>query len=184
VFHLAARVAIRSSFDFVVDDTMTNVSGTASILRAAQQSGSVQKVISTSSMAVYADASDPAPIAETHPAVPISPYGISKLASESLTHVMASAAGIKSVVLRLFNTYGTGQRLSPYVGAVTIFANRLLKGEAVTIYGDGQQARDFVHVDDIASGFLCAMDSEVSAETINIGSGQARTVNTVFEVIR
>ena len=183
LFHLAARVAIRSSFDFVVEDTMCNVAGTASILREAVMAGSVRKVISASSMGVYSDSDAPVPVTENHPTNPVSPYGISKLALEQLTHCMAAAAGMDSVVLRLFNTYGPGQRLSPYVGVITIFINRLRADEQPTIFGDGHQARDFVHVDDVVSGFLGAMDSGVSGETCNIGTGLPHTVNQVFESV-
>lgn len=183
VFHLAARVAIRSSFDFVVEDTTANVAGTAAVLRAAQRSNSVRRVIFTSSMAVYSDAPSPAPVAETHPTRPLSPYGISKLAGEDLTHCLCAASGMESAVVRLFNTYGAGQLFSPYVGVVTIFVNKLLRGEIPTIFGDGMQARDFVHVEDIVSGFLCAAGSEVSGETFNIGTGVATTVDDVYEIV-
>lgn len=183
VFHLAARVAIRSSFEFVVEDTMANVSGTASVVRAAQRSGSVRKVVSTSSMAVYSDAPSPAPVSESHPVIPVSPYGISKLAAESLTHNMCGVAGLDSVVLRLFNTYGPGQKFSPYVGVVTIFVNKLAASETPVIFGDGLQARDFVHVQDIVRGFVCAMQAQVSGETFNIGTGRATTVNEVYRLV-
>lgn len=181
VFHLAARVAIRSSFKFVVEDTMTNVAGTASVLRAAQLAGTVRKVITASSMAVYADSPERRSVDENHPTEPISPYGISKLAAERLTHSMCAHAGIQSVVLRLFNTYGAGQRLSPYVGAVTIFINKLRLGECPIIFGDGEQCRDFVHVEDVAAGFAKAMESDTSGETFNIGSGVPRSVNQLLE---
>jgi UDP-glucose 4-epimerase len=180
VFHLAARVAIRSSFDFVVEDTTTNVAGTASVLRAAQRSRSVSKLIFASSMAVYSDPPSPEPIAETHLTRPLSPYGISKLAGEELTHSLCAAAGIASVVLRLFNTYGPGQLFSPYVGVVTIFVNKLSRSETPLIFGDGCQARDFVHVDDIISGFVRAMEVGDTGETFNIGTGKATTVNEIF----
>ena len=183
LFHLAARVAIRSSFDFVVEDTMTNVAGTASILRAAWKIGSVRKVIAASSMGVYSDSASPDPVAESHPTEPASPYGISKLALEKLTHNMASTAGFESVVLRLFNTYGPGQSLSPYVGVVTIFVNKLRSGAQPTIFGDGQQARDFVHVDDVVSGFLAAMRAKVPGSTFNIGTGRARTILDVYRAV-
>lgn len=183
VFHLAARVAIRSSFDFVVEDSMANVCGTAAILRASQRAGLVKKIISTSSMAVYADVSDPIPIPETHSTQPISPYGISKLAAEQLTHSFGASTGIDTVVLRLFNTYGKGQKYSPYVGVVTIFINKLRAGEKAIIFGDGEQARDFVHVEDVVSGFLGAMDADVRQQTFNIGTGIPRTVNSVYDTI-
>ncbi|RIL07162.1 MAG: hypothetical protein DCC71_04095 [Proteobacteria bacterium] len=180
VFHLAARVAIRSSFDFVVEDTQVNVAGTASVLRAAARAAGVRRFVTTSSMAVYADAPSPAPIDERHPTVPVSPYGISKLASESLVHLMCGQRGIGSACVRLFNTFGPGQALSPYVGVVTIFVNKLRAGERATIYGDGEQCRDFVHVDDVVRGFLCAMDGATTGETYNIGSGVATSVNQVL----
>lgn len=179
VFHLAARVAIRASFAGMVDDTMTNVVGTARVLQAAQAAG-VRKVIITSSMAVYADAAAPVPLDEQHPTEPISPYGISKLAAERLTHTLCAQAGMQSVVLRLFNTYGAGQALSPYVGVVTIFANALQQGQAPTIFGDGEQCRDFVHVADVVQGFIGAMEADVSGETFNIGTGVATSVNDVL----
>jgi UDP-glucose 4-epimerase len=112
VLHLAARVAIRSSFDYVVEDTMTNVGGTATVLRAAQRSGSVRRFVTASSMAVYADSADGRLITELHPTHPLSPYGASKLCAESLTHQMCTHSGMGSVVLRPFNTSGDGQRLS------------------------------------------------------------------------
>jgi len=180
LFHLAARVAIRSSFEFAVEDAQTNLAGTASLLRAAARSGSVRKVVAASSMAVYADAPQRKPVEESHPTVPLSPYGVSKLAAERLTHLMSAHAGMQSVVLRLFNTFGPRQALSPYVGVVTIFISRLLRGDQPIIFGDGEQCRDFVHVRDVANGFIAAMEAEVSGETCNIGSGQARTVNQVL----
>lgn len=184
LFHLAARVAIRSSFEFAAEDARVNAAGTASVVTAAVRLGDVRRVIATSSMAVYADSPDGRLVAETHPTSPTSPYGISKLAAERLTHLICARAGISSCVLRLFNTYGRGQALSPYVGVVTIFANQLRAGQRPTIFGDGGQCRDFVHVDDVVQGFLRAMDAATTGESINIGSGEPVTVNQVFDAVR
>lgn len=184
VVHMAARVAIRSSFDFVVEDTMANVVGTANLLRAATSSGSkVRKFLLASSMAVYADSPAPDPIAESHPVLPVSPYGVSKLAAEMLVRQMCTEAGIDSGTLRLFNTYGTGQTLSPYVGVVTIFANAMREGKAPTIFGDGEQRRDFVHVEDVAHGFIQALFHTTAGETFNIGSSTGLSVNEVYRAI-
>lgn len=184
VFHLAARVAIRSSFEFAVEDARINFVGTVSMLRAAHAAGGVRRFVGTSSMAVYADAPSPDPIPETHPTAPISPYGISKLGAEQLVHTLGGQAGFSTAVLRLFNTYGPGQALSPYVGVVTIFANALLRGEAPSIFGDGEQRRDFVHVDDVVRAFVGALDAPVSGETFNVGTGVATSVNEVFAAVR
>jgi nucleoside-diphosphate-sugar epimerase len=184
VFHLAARVAIRSSFEFAFEDATTNVAGTARILRAVEDAKTPRKVIVASSMAVYADADGPTPIGEGHPATPISPYGVTKLAVERLTHLMCARIGIPSIALRLFNTYGPGQALSPYVGVVTIFIDALSRGERPTIFGDGEQRRDFVHVEDVARAFVNSMDAPVARGTYNIGSGHGLTVNEIFSSIQ
>jgi UDP-glucose 4-epimerase len=183
VVHFAARVAIRSSFDFAVEDTHTNVVGTAAVMRAAQRCGAA-RVIAASSMAVYADHERAQPIGELHPTRPISPYGISKLAAEQLVLGMGRAAGVGSVVLRFFNTYGPGQALSPYVGAVTIFTHAIAAGRVPVIYGDGEQCRDFVHVADVVQAVLAALDSPVSGEIFNVGTGVATSVNRVCTLVR
>jgi UDP-glucose 4-epimerase len=184
VFHLAARVAIRSSFEFAFEDAMTNVAGTARILRAVEDAKTPRKVIVASSMAVYADAHDATPIGENHSTAPISPYGVSKLAVEGLTHVMCARLRIPSVVLRLFNTFGPGQALSPYVGVATIFIDALSHGQRPTVYGDGEQRRDFVHVEDVARAFVNSMDATVERGTYNIGSGKGLSVNDVLSSIQ
>lgn len=183
VVHLAARVAIRSSFEFVVDDVLTNAAGTAAVLATARAAKTVRKVVTASSMGVYADAEGPRPISEEHPTCPRSPYGVSKLAAERLTHLVCAAAGMDSVVLRLFNTFGPGQAFSPYVGVVTIFVNAIARGETPVIYGDGEQCRDFVHVDDVVQAFCKALDAPVSGETFNIGTGVATSVNEVLALV-
>lgn len=185
VVHLAARVAIRSSFDFAVEDTLVNVVGTAAVMRAARWSGTVRRVVGASSMAIYADHASAAPIDEDHPTRPISPYGISKLAVEQLIHGMSAGSGIGSTVLRFFNTYGPGQALSPYVGVVTIFAHALRDNKVPTIFGDGGQCRDFVHVSDVAQALLLALDAhDVSGQTFNVGTGVATSVNRLYELVR
>ena len=184
VCHLAARVAIRSSFEFAVEDAETNYAGTASVLRASAVVGGLRKVVTTSSMAVYADAPSASPIPETHPTVPVSPYGVSKLAAERLTHLMCERSGQESVVLRLFNTYGPRQAYSPYVGVVTIFTTKIRRGETPLVFGDGEQSRDFVHVADVVQGYLAALAADVSGETFNIGTGVSTSIRSVLQHVR
>ena len=185
IIHLAARVAIRSSFEFIVEDTTTNVVGTASLLRAisAAEPPRVRKFLFASSMAVYAEGAPHRGVDENHAVAPLSPYGVSKYAAELLVQQVCASAGIDAGILRLFNTYGNGQALSPYVGVVTIFADAMRQGRAPTIFGDGEQCRDFVHVEDVAQGFVKALGVSNNGQIYNIGSGQGRTVNEVFSAI-
>lgn len=184
LIHLAARVAIRSSFEFIVEDANTNVVGTASLLRAASsEAAHTRKFLFASSMAVYGESQAGSKVSEQHTIAPLSPYGVSKYAGEMLVRQVCAASHIDAGILRLFNTYGRGQRLSPYVGVATIFANAMRQGKAPTIFGDGEQCRDFVHVEDVAQAFVQAMHSDCEGEVFNIGSGRGYTVNTVYRAI-
>ena len=182
VFHQAAMVSIRASLDKCYEDAQTNLMGTLNVLRCCENSR-VKKFIFASSMAVYADATKAEPIDEAYLPEPLSPYGISKLAAEKYIHLLCSINNIQSVVLRYFNTYGTRQTLSPYVGVITIFINKLLKGESPVVFGDGNQIRDFVYVGDIARANILAMDKDITRETLNIGTGIPNTVNQVAALL-
>ncbi|MGD9645712.1 MAG: NAD-dependent epimerase/dehydratase family protein [Pirellulales bacterium] len=183
VYHLAARVSVRDSFDYLVEHNTTNVTGTLVQLRGAAQAG-VRRFVLASSMAVYADAAPGTRNTEDHPTRPLSPYGISKMAAEEYVLLGAPAFGIEPVVLRFFNTYGPRQAYSPYVGVVTIFITRLLQGLPCSIYGDGEQCRDFVHVSDVVQACLAAgIRSAAVGQRINVGSGQRTTVNELASLL-
>lgn len=180
VFHLAAVVSVRASIDNFVTDAEVNVLGTLRLLEAMQQhSGQIRKAVLASSMAVYADSAAAAPLPESWSTHPVSPYGAGKLAAEHYWHLLCAQAGIESTALRLFNTWGPGQTPSPYVGVLTHFARRLLEGEPLQIFGDGEQRRDFVHVEDVAQAFVRVLDSSASGKTLNVGTGLATSVNEV-----
>ena len=184
IIHLAARVAIRSSFEHIVQDTHTNVVGTATLLNAlGSNPGNVKKFLLASSMAVYSEGSADAAIKETHPIKPLSPYGTSKYAAELLVQQACARVGVDAGILRLFNTYGNGQALSPYVGVVTIFANAIKAGTTPQIFGSGEQCRDFVHADDIAQGFTKALSHQNNGQVYNLGSGVGLSVNQVYAAI-
>lgn len=182
VFHEAARVSVRSSFKDFYQDAETNFMGTLNLLRNCAN-GSVKKLIFASSMAVYADSAKPAPITEGHITEPISPYGIAKLAAEKYCIQMAENIGIDCHVLRYFNTFGPGQTFTPYVGVITIFVRKLLQGEVPTIFGDGEQRRDFVHVSDIVAANLLAMKSSRRYDVFNVGTGRATSVNEIAALL-
>lgn len=181
VFHLAAVVSVRASVEKFVPDARVNLMGTLTLLEAAARAR-VGRFIFASSMAVYADSPAPIPIRESYDTRPISPYGIAKLAAEQYIHTLAPQFGFESVVLRYFNTYGSGQRFTPYVGVITIFCRRLLAGKAPVIFGDGEQRRDFVHVDDVADATLAALQAPGGA-TFNVGTGRATSVNEIAALL-
>jgi UDP-glucose 4-epimerase len=180
VIHLAAQVTIRGSFERFYDDLDTNLMGTANILRCLDRSR-IKWFTLASSMAVYADCSSPMSISESYSTEPLSPYGVSKLAAERVCRQMLGAAGIPLTVLRFFNTFGPGQTYTPYVGVITIFITKLLRGEVPQIFGDGEQQRDFVHVGDITDGVLGSLGK--AEGTFNLGSGTPRTLNTLATLL-
>jgi UDP-glucose 4-epimerase len=180
VFHLAAQVTIRGSFDRFYEDLDTNVMGTARLLQALDPS-LVKWFVLASSMAVYADADGPQPIDESHPTVPLSPYGCGKLAAEGVARQVLAARGIPVTALRFFNTFGPGQTYTPYVGVITIFVKRLLGGETPVIFGDGEQRRDFVHVDDIVAGTMAAPGR--TPGTYNLGTGRGTSLKTLAALL-
>lgn len=184
VFHLAARVSVRQSVEEFYEDAETNLMGTLCVFRAAAVEG-VRRLAFASSMAVYADSPPGSPVTEGHAVEPKSPYGLGKLAAERYVQMMAPEVGLEPVILRLFNTYGTRQTCTPYVGVVTIFVNRILAGEPAVIFGDGEQRRDFVHVSDVARGFLKAAESpNAPGEVFNLGSGTGTTVNELAQILQ
>jgi len=182
VFHLAARVGIRDSCAHFTEDADVNLMGTLAVLKACAQTGP-KKFILASSMAVYADSPAPRQVLETYPTAPASPYGISKLAAEKYCLNLCPLMGIKPVVLRFFNTYGTRQTITSYVGVITIFIDRLLAGKPPVIFGTGTQSRDFVHVDDIAAACYLAMKSDAGGCVLNVGTGKATTVNEIAAIL-
>ena len=181
VFHLAAFVSIRGSFDRPDDDLRDNCQGSLAVLRAAGEHG-VRTVVFASSMGVYGEPAR-APISEQDPAAPVSPYGLSKLRGEMYGRTFAKKYGYSFIALRYFNTYGVGQTPSDYVGVITSFVNMALNGKAMTIHGDGKQTRDFVWVEDVAEASILAAESGAEG-AFNIGSGAEVSINEVARMIQ
>ena len=167
IIHLAALTDTEESFRKPKLYMEVNAVGTRNIVEGADEVGS-KRLIYASSAAVYGIPAK-LPITEDHPAKPISPYGLSKLAGEA--HVK-SRVKHESVILRIFNVYGPGQN-PQYAGVITKFVDRLKSGEPPIIFGDGLQVRDFIHVYDVADAFIKSLDAELGQnEVINIASGK------------
>lgn len=182
VFHLAASVGRQKSLNNPQRDSEVNLIGTTNILEAAKKHG-VGRVVYTSSAAIFGELVT-MPIAEDHPINPDSPYGVSKLAGEKQALCYAGLYGMRVVCLRYFNVYGINQRFDAYGNVIPIFAKRLHTRLPITIYGDGEQTRDFVNVKDVAmANFLSATVASQSG-VYNIGSGTNITINTLAEMMK
>jgi len=181
VVHLAAFTSVPESFEHFETCYRTNVLGTVRVLEACVRHR-VRKLVFASSSAVYAELPD-APKSETDCPEPISPYAVSKLEGEHLLAAWAETRGLASVALRFFNVYGPRQPAdSDYAAAVPIFMERGLRGEPLTIYGDGRQTRDFVFVHDVADAVYQA--AQVRAVGVfNVGTGSACEIRELARCI-
>lgn len=178
VFHLAARVSVPESILYPVEYNAVNTGGTVSLMTAARDAG-VRRVVFTSSGTVYGEQSRQ-PVAETARARPTNPYAVSKLAAEGYVRAIGELYRIETVVLRVFNAYGPGQRVPPsHPPVIAHFARQMLSGASLVLHGDppGGQARDFVYVDDVLEALIRAGEvGGLSGMTLNVGSGTDTTV--------
>ncbi len=180
VFHLAAQVTIRGSMTKFYEDVDNNLMGTLNLLQCLDPDA-VRCFTLASSMAVYADSPEPRPLPESYLQDPISPYGVSKWAAERICRQVLNETKIPFYAFRYFNTFGPGQAVSPYVGVITIFITNLLNGETPIVFGDGEQRRDFVHVDDIVAGTMKSLTGPPG--TYNLGTGEATSVKDLAELL-
>lgn len=180
VFHLAASVGNKRSIDHPIEDAEINVIGTLRILEAMRKHN-VPRIVSTSSAGIFGELKT-LPIDETHPIDPDSPYGATKLASEKLVLAYGKLYEIQAVCLRYFNVYGINQRFDAYGNVIPIFAYQMINDKPITIFGDGEQTRDFVNVYDVArANYLAATGSAHGA--FNLGSGTRITINHLVELM-
>jgi len=182
IVHLAALIDVATSVSDPYSDFSVNAAGTINVLEAARHAG-VKKVAFASSAAVYGNPVR-LPIDEEHPTDPLSPYGASKLAAEKYVLLYNSLYGMENTALRLFNVYGEGQSASsPYSGVITKFANAISEGRQPIIFGDGEQTRDFVHVDDVCEAFLRAVEGQGCSSPLNIASATETSVRELLELM-
>ena len=181
VFHLAASVGNARSLSHPFADSEINVLGTLTVLETARRHG-VRKVVYSSSAGIFGELKQ-LPIREDHPLEPDTPYGCSKLAGEKLCLSYARLYGMANVCLRYFNVYGRLQRYDAYGNVIPIFAHQMLRSETVTIFGDGEQTRDFVNVDDVAQANIRAARAHGVAGAFNVGSGTCISINELVKLM-
>jgi nucleoside-diphosphate-sugar epimerase len=186
VFHEAALASVPRS---VSDPAATNlhcVTATLNLLIAARAAG-VRRVVYAGSSSAYGD-TPTLPKREDMLPNPISPYAVAKLAGEHYMRTFTRVYGLETVVLRYFNVFGPFQDpTSHYSGVLAIFCRRMLAGQQPTIYGDGEQSRDFTYIDNVVHANLLAADAtaeKVSGQMMNVATGMRITLNETFSILR
>jgi UDP-glucose 4-epimerase len=185
VFHEAAIASVPRSIDEPIPSHNTNINGTFNVLRAAKEAG-VRRVLYAASSSAYGD-SDVLPKVEAMQARPKSPYAAQKLMGEYYMSVWDSCFGMETVSLRYFNVYGPRQDpSSPYSGVLSLFMKAILERRAPTIFGDGEQSRDFTFVEDVVDLNLKALDApgSVSGRVFNAGNGGRITLNQAWNLLQ
>jgi len=182
VIHLAALIDVEKS---VLDPAPThevNATGTLSVLQEALRQNAKRFVLA-SSTAVYGD-TEALPLREDTPLKPMSPYAASKVSAESYCRAFAKCYGLSAVILRFFNVYGPGNERSPYSGVITKFLKAAANQQSITINGDGEQTRDFIHVNDIVTAITLTLKREkLASEAINICTGKPTSINQLVQAV-
>ena len=173
--HHAAQMDVRRSVADPLFDARTNILGTISLLEAARHAG-VRKVLFVSSGGAAYGEQETFPAPETHPTWPVSPYGVSKRSGELYCHFYQAEYGMPFVAFRYANVYGPRQDPHGEAGVVAIFSGKMLRGEPVTVNGDGKQTRDYVFVGDVARMSLLALERDATGP-VNIGTRRETDVN-------
>ena len=179
VFHLAAQAGVRKSWGRDFDVYTTNNIEATQVLLEASVGSSIEKLVYASSSSVYGDLVE-MPMREDALPQPVSPYGVSKLAAEQLCYLYFVNFGVPTVSLRYFTVYGPRQR--PDMGFHR-FLRATIEGRPISLYGDGEQTRDFTYVDDAVSATIAAAVKGVPGRVYNIGGGSRVSINHVLEMI-
>jgi nucleoside-diphosphate-sugar epimerase len=177
-FHLAASVGRQKSIDFPVFDSTSNLISTIELLNFIVKN-KVPKIIYSSSAAIYGELLVHV-IDENHPLNSDSPYGVSKLAAEKMIFAYSNMYKFKAVALRYFNIFGINQRYDLYGNVIPIFVNQFKLKKAINIYGDGNQTRDFLDVNEVAKINLLSYQNKDFNGFYNLGSGNSITINTLI----
>jgi UDP-glucose 4-epimerase len=179
ICHHAAQMDVRRSVRDPGFDAEVNVVGTLKLLEQAVKHGTKRVVFASTGGAIYGE-QDVHPADETHPCRPVSPYGCAKLSIEHYLYYYQVEYGLKTTALRYGNVYGPRQNAHGEAGVVAIFAEKMLKGEPCTIFGDGEQTRDFVYVADVVAANVAALEKDL-AGAYNVGTGVETNVNQIYQ---
>lgn len=186
VLHLAALPRVKYSFDYPIETNQVNIQGTLNLLTICQKS-EIQKIVFASSSSVYGNQLS-YPLVENMTPNPMSPYGIQKLTSEKYCKLFFETYNLPILILRYFNVYGdTTSEMSNYSCFLPKIINQVKNGINPTIFGNGEQARDFTHISDIVNANYIALKSEnkkANGEVFNIGFGKPLSVNFVFNTVK
>jgi UDP-glucose 4-epimerase len=183
VFHQGALPSVPRSVQDPLTTTAVNIEGTLNVLLAARDEG-VRRIVNASSSSVYGNGGE-LPRVETQAPDPISPYAVAKLAAERFCTSFSRVYGMEIVSLRYFNVFGPRQDpTSQYAAVVPRFIRAIADGEPVTIYGDGEQSRDFTFVDNVVAANLLAADAPgIGGEILNVATGASVTVNALADAL-
>lgn len=183
VLHLAARTSVPRSVKQPVETNQVNVDGTLNVFVAARDAG-VRRVVFASSSSIYGD-TPTLPKHEGMPPAPISPYGVSKLVGELYGRVFHRTYGLDFVALRYFNVFGPRQDPgSPYSGVLSLFINAMRNGGQPTVYGDGEQSRDFTFVQNVVEANIHACETPgIGGRAFNLGTGGRYTLNYTLKLL-
>ena len=184
VVHLAAVASVQASVDDPVRTHQSNFIGTLNVCEAMRESG-VKRVVFASSAAVYGNNGEGESIVEDTPKAPLTPYASDKLASEYYLDFYRRQHGLEPAIFRLFNVFGPRQDpSSPYSGVISIFSERAVKGLPITIFGDGEQTRDFIYVGDLVNILVQAVEArQVEEGAVNVGLNKATTLKQMLEAL-
>lgn len=181
VFHLAASVGNKRSIDFPISDSEINVLGTLNVLEEARKRG-VKKLVASSSAGIYGELKT-LPIEEDHPIDPESPYAASKLCMEKQCLAYGKLYDMEVVCLRYFNVYGPNQRFDAYGNVIPKFVFMLLDEEPITIFGNGEQTRDFINVADVVQANIKAAITKGAIGAFNCASGTQISINNLVKAL-
>jgi UDP-glucose 4-epimerase len=181
VSHHAAQMDVRRSVSDPTFDAQSNIIGLLNLLECAVKNGARRIVFASSGGACYGE-QQVFPATEEHPMHPLSPYGVSKLASEHYLYYYQAVCGLEYTALRYSNVYGPRQDPFGEAGVVAIFAQKLLKGEQPIINGNGMQTRDYVFVEDVIEANMAVIHGQIN-DTFNVGTGKETSVNQLFRYL-